>query len=218
VYIDANQDGEGGAGDVLVYTNASGEYAFTGLKPGTYTLIHEANNGYFTVAPAMGVVVVTLASGQGVGGINFADSNHIHGGFGTVVGIAFNDPDGNGMRGAGETGIGGRTVFVDVNLNGVHNAGEPIAVTDAEGRYTLTGVPSAKSRLIGVVPAGWTATNNAVQEINLLPGYTLTRNFATRQAANLVAAPAGSASSAAAAPVDSEGPSLLSSDGGDILE
>ena len=58
----------------------------------------------------------------------------------TLTGVKFADLDGDGIRDAGEGGIEGVTIFIDSNQNGVLDAGERTAVTDADGNYSFYGV------------------------------------------------------------------------------
>ncbi|HVK14164.1 MAG TPA: SdrD B-like domain-containing protein, partial [Gemmataceae bacterium] len=60
----------------------------------------------------------------------------------TVTGSAFNDADGNGVRGAGEAGIAGAVVYLDLTGDNVADAGEPAAVTAADGSYSFADAPS----------------------------------------------------------------------------
>jgi Domain of unknown function (DUF4214)/IPT/TIG domain/SdrD B-like domain/Invasin, domain 3 len=58
-----------------------------------------------------------------------------------ISGIVFDDYNTNGVQDPGEPGLAGQTVFVDLNDSGVLQAGDPTAITDANGNFQL-GVPS----------------------------------------------------------------------------
>src|SRR5262249_7497187 len=79
------------------------------------------------IATTPGTRVVTLNPGQIVPGLDFANQNGAR-----IRGTVLNDADGSGSRQAGEPGMAGVTVFVDLNGNGVANSGEPSAVTAAD--------------------------------------------------------------------------------------
>src|SRR5207237_591216 len=67
-------------------------------------------------------------------GVDFADvyrANEIHG-------LVFDDANHNHLRDAGEAGIPGVSVYVDVNRNDVADADEPRTVTDTDGVYAFT--------------------------------------------------------------------------------
>ncbi|HEY4069257.1 MAG TPA: phosphoesterase, partial [Burkholderiaceae bacterium] len=53
----------------------------------------------------------------------------------------------------------GATVFIDANGNGVKDAGEPSAITDASGSFTLTAETSVTGQLVADIPTS--ATNTA---------------------------------------------------------
>lgn len=75
----------------------------------------------------------------------------------SIVGTKFNDANANGVRDTNENGIGGVTVFVDLNNNSIADAGEPSVVTNADGSY--------------VIP---NAINNATNTAVLTPGIPYT--------------------------------------------
>ncbi|WP_416558899.1 beta strand repeat-containing protein [Limnohabitans sp. yimb22184] len=73
---------------------------------------------------------------------------------GEISGMKFNDMDGNGVRDADgvdnmagtaddEVGMAGWTIFLDQDADGVLDAGERSAVTNAEGRYSFSVTPDA---------------------------------------------------------------------------
>ncbi len=73
---------------------------------------------------------------------------------GEISGMKFNDMDGNGLRDANgvdnltgtaddEVGMAGWTIFLDQDGDGVLDADERSAVTDAEGRYSFSVTPDA---------------------------------------------------------------------------
>ena len=81
---------------------------------------------------------------------------------GQVFGLAYDDRDGDGTRDDGEPPLPDRTVFADSDEDGVLDAGEISAVTDAAGRYELNGLPNDRvSRIVQVPRAGWRQTEPA---------------------------------------------------------
>jgi uncharacterized delta-60 repeat protein len=57
---------------------------------------------------------------------------------GAVTGTVYSDPYGEGF---GDNGLPGRTVYADLNNNGQLDPGEPSALTDASGNFTLSNLP-----------------------------------------------------------------------------
>ena len=60
---------------------------------------------------------------------------------GAISGTVFDDPDGDGTRGAGEPALAGVRVYVDADNDGVRDSTETTVTTDADGRYEFLGLP-----------------------------------------------------------------------------
>jgi hypothetical protein len=74
-----------------------------------------------------------------------------------ISGTVYEDTNGNGTRDSGEAGLGGWTVFVDVN--GSDNpAGQPQALTAADGSYSIQNLPEGSFPVRIVGQAGYTCT------------------------------------------------------------
>jgi hypothetical protein len=59
---------------------------------------------------------------------------------GVIGGLVFNDFNLNGLADSGEPKLPGRTVFLDLDNDGILGAGEPTTTTDASGAYQFTGL------------------------------------------------------------------------------
>jgi hypothetical protein len=86
---------------------------------------------------------------------------YLAGTVGTVTGRAFHDRNGDGLYGAasGDTVLADATAYVDSNANGVLDSGEPNAVSDALGNYTIVGVTPGTYGVREVAPAEYAAAN-----------------------------------------------------------
>jgi subtilisin-like proprotein convertase family protein/subtilisin family serine protease len=98
-----------------VASDASGEYAFLNLAPGTYRVRAVGQSGYQATGPVGGGYTLTIA-----------DANTINAGrdFGLVrthalYGRVFNDQDGDGVRDAGEPPVADQVIFRDQDGDGV---------------------------------------------------------------------------------------------------
>ena len=82
------------------------------------------------------------------------------------------------MKDAGEPGLAGWTIYVDYDNDGVKAAGEPSAVTAADGSYTITGINPGTWRVKEVAQAGWTCSYPALgyHEETFTSGAVLTGN------------------------------------------
>ena len=79
--------------------------------------------------------------------------------FATKSGMKFNDLDADGVKDAGEPGLGGWTIYVDYNNNSVKDIGEAFAVTSSDagtlGQYTIPGIIPGTWNVREVPQAGW---------------------------------------------------------------
>ena len=77
----------------------------------------------------------------------------------------------SGSLTAPDVGLGGWTIFVDYDNDGVLDAGEPSAVTAADGSYKITGIKDGtwNVREVGqpdwscTSPNGWTGTRGPIR-------------------------------------------------------
>ena len=75
-----------------------------------------------------------------------------------IHGAKFEDVNADGRRDATEPGLAGWMIFVDLNQNGVLDAGEPTATTDASGAYSFEQLRAGTYTLAEVPQAGWGRT------------------------------------------------------------
>lgn len=80
----------------------------------------------------------------------------------SVSGTVVNDSNGNGVRDAGEGGLGGITVYADLNGNGDLDAGEPSTTSAGDGSYVLAGFKPGGYGIRQILPGnGTTCTGPA---------------------------------------------------------
>jgi hypothetical protein len=76
-----------------------------------------------------------------------------------ISGYKFNDTNGNGTWDAGELALPNWDMYLDMDIDGVHDASEPNADTDPNGFYFFENEPSpATYRIREINKAGWTQT------------------------------------------------------------
>ena len=111
-------------------TDSSGDYAFTGVGPGTYILEEVSQSGYIqTSSPSD--YSVTTSNAQNVANLDFGEFQTV-----TLSGEAFNDLNGNGVLDGGEPGLAGWTIDLLNSSNQVINS----TTTDSNGDYLFTAV------------------------------------------------------------------------------
>ena len=100
---------------------------------------------------------VMLSPGHVLNGVDFGN----HRLTGSIIGTTFEDIDGNGQRDAGEGPLPGVTIYLDINDNRVNDTGEPTTVTDINGNYTFSDVPTGDYAVREVVMADVVQTTPA---------------------------------------------------------
>lgn len=187
VWLDTNGDGvqdagEPGVSNVLVtlynssnvavrstYTNVNGNYLFTDVTPGTYTVgvslppafVFSPNNGAVSGATNSDVVPATGRTASFA--VNAGDQiTYVDAGIktqvstnGSIGDFVWNDINKNGIQESGEPGIAGVTVRL---LNGTTNAIIATTTTDATGKYIFNDVPAGDYKVEFVTPVGYTTT------------------------------------------------------------
>lgn len=75
----------------------------------------------------------------------------------SISGKKFQDQTGNGLT-SDDTPLGGTTIYLDADNDGVKDAGEPSTVTGADGKYQFSGLASGTYVVREVVPYGFIRT------------------------------------------------------------
>ena len=128
-------------------TDASGNYSFTGLTVGNYTVSEVQQSGWLQTLPSSGgSYSVTVTSGTNSTGKNFGNFQ-----YGILSGQKFNDVDGNGVKDLGESGI----VNWKIKISGAKNDS---VLTDANGNYTFNTLTFGNYTVNEVQQSGWTQT------------------------------------------------------------
>jgi len=150
VFLDANSNGGLDQDEISVLTAADGAYVFDNLGAGTYRVAQVLPAGWTLIAPTAGAYEVVLAEGQTATGRDFANFRT-----GEIRGVKFHDLDADGSREAGEPVLAGWTIFLDVDRDGVLDAGEASVVTGEDGAFAFTGIGPSLVQVGEVAQEGW---------------------------------------------------------------
>ncbi|MBN1779857.1 T9SS type A sorting domain-containing protein [bacterium] len=75
-----------------------------------------------------------------------------------VYGSKWHDLDGNRQWDAGEPPLPGWTIWLDLNHNGIQDAGDPVDITDASGGFEFTGLSAGQYTVCEKPEPGWIQT------------------------------------------------------------
>jgi protocatechuate 3,4-dioxygenase beta subunit len=132
-------------------SDASGNYAITGISQGTYTVEEVLPPGYVQTLPGSpGTYSVTLSSGESVSGINFGDFKTV-----ALQGHVYLDANADGSQDNGEAG----TSSFSVDL--LDNTGKQIATmtTDSNGLYSFPAIGPGNYTIAAALPPGYIQTS-----------------------------------------------------------
>lgn len=116
IYLDLDGDGLfDNMVDQFTTTNEDGEFTLGGVAPGKYALRAAFEPGFDQTFPELPSHVVFASSGDQLDGLDFGFAVRPV----TIRGTVYNDLDNSDTLTAGDEGIGGQFVFVDINEDGV---------------------------------------------------------------------------------------------------
>jgi subtilisin family serine protease len=182
VYADTNNSGAFEQGEPETYTDASGNYTLVVSEITTLQNIVIAGepptSQWLPTSPTGGRHTLLQAGGGEADNINFGFRPDPESGVGeptdpgTLLGIVYNDRNANGVQGAGEAGVPGVRVYVDLNVNGAFDYvdantngqfddgedSEPTTVTNEFGGFFLNDIDPGIVRVNIVLPEDWIQT------------------------------------------------------------
>ena len=154
IFVDYDGDAALDAGEPHAVSGSTGDYRVDNVNPGTWTVREVQQAGWTCSAPAgCAYTSQAVAADAPVSGRDFGNYRP-----GSISGMKFNDLDHDGVSDAGEPELAGTTIYVDSDLSGTFTLGEPSAVTDIDGSYTIAGLSAGTYTVREITPAGWTCS------------------------------------------------------------
>ncbi len=164
-------DFEGNAVTETTTTISSGYYAFTDLRPGTYSVEESQPSAFLDgkdkVGTVNGLTSGSSATNDLLSGIamifNGTGSNYNFGELrpALISGFAFVDSDSDGHKDSGEAGLAG----VAITLSGTDDLGNTVSIpstTAADGSYSFGNLRPGTYSVSEGQPAGYSTTRNSV--------------------------------------------------------
>ncbi|HEY7115320.1 MAG TPA: dockerin type I domain-containing protein [Tepidisphaeraceae bacterium] len=153
-YLDLNHNGLPDPGEPYSRSTTGGFFYFN-APPGTYTLRLDLLPGYTLVSPASGSVDVTIDSQSYNSTTAFVLDPASPPGY--VWGSLYEDVNRNGQMNLTDPPVAGRSVYLDLNNNNVHDIGEPLDVSDSSGQFAIHQPPPGTYAVRQILPPGWVA-------------------------------------------------------------
>ncbi len=179
VFNDLNGDGarnagESGLGGIVISlfdgdttitttTTSNGNYSFSGLTPGDYTISAAPIPGFMRTTARS--VDLTLLPG-GSASVNFGYQE-----VGSIGGVVFNDLSGDGVQNAGEPGLGGVVVSLSNGLTTI------TTTTTGDGHYSFAGLAPDDYTVQAATPPGFVNTTPDSVDVLVLPGGSASASF-----------------------------------------
>ena len=143
-------------------TDANGAYLFTGLTAGSYTLAVTGGlpPGYTATTAVPRTVVVTAGQNDTAEDLGYRNTA------GSLGDLVFGDTNGNGVRDAGEPGLGGRTVTLTPQGSTTSTSTSTTTVTAADGSYSFTGLAAGSYTVTVATPTGFLVSPGAGSRVS----------------------------------------------------
>jgi predicted outer membrane repeat protein len=150
VYLDEDADGVLNEDETSVVTTIDGSYVFPEVMQGDHLVAVQMTDGEWDYTIPTGPQTVAVLFGEDITGI---DIGVVHK-YWTITGTVYDDVNLNGVMDAGESPSANRRVFIDQNQNAIFDLSETSILSDANGWYMFTGL-DADSYPISFEPSPW---------------------------------------------------------------
>ncbi|MHC4620405.1 MAG: SdrD B-like domain-containing protein [Planctomycetota bacterium] len=156
IYVDSNENGRWDDGEPYDLTDSGGNYELAGLTGGAHAVAEVNQIDWQQTHPGGDEShTVRIAVGRTIENIDFGNTLINSG---RIRGTIWNDANGNSQYDPCEPYLQGRIVYIDLNNDGVLNAGEPNTVSNENGQYEFAALAPGTYSVATVHECGWHTT------------------------------------------------------------
>ena len=155
IYLDENQNGELDEEEPFRVTDAEGNYAFSFLEPGDYSVAEVLQPGWTQTFPDDTHDVI-LGESETISNLNFG--NYLSDPA-TISGVKWHDLNQDGVKDESEPTLEDWTIYLDTNNNGQLDEGEVSTVTDVNGNYSFNNLEPDVYIVAEQLQPGWLQTS-----------------------------------------------------------
>ena len=168
VFLDDNANGQLDFTEHHTRTDVNGEFEFRGLSDGVYLVSVITPDGWEATHPSGDTHTVELTSDGSGERVEFGTQRV----WGSVLGLVWNDTDGDGQQDADESGAKGWPVFLDANSNGELDQGEKLTISGDYGHFQFPDLEPGDYSIALLPREGWSHSQPATgsQSVQLARG------------------------------------------------
>ena len=158
VYLDTNNNSKLDTGELSTTTTSTGTYTFSNVPMGSTIVRQTLPSNYIQVSPASNYGNHVTVGTAAVIAQDFTDAPTTST---AIAGAVYVDTNRNGKQDAGEAGLAGVSVYLDLDNSGVYKSADPIVTTDSSGVYEFVGIAPGNVIVRTKQPAGYTQVTPA---------------------------------------------------------
>lgn len=149
VFVDVDGTGQPNNTNPSATTDANGNYYIGAVPAGSFSIKEVLPGGVHATTTLQ---TVTFTTSSAATNVNFGEGP-------AIVGTVFADLKADGSFDSGDPGIGGRTVFLNIDGTGQLN-NNPSTTTAANGNFSFAGLNPGTYNVMEVAPSGVTVSTN----------------------------------------------------------
>ena len=158
IFLDLNGNHSLDVSESSTTTDSNGIYSFISLPAGDYEVTEVLPAGWNPSETFDIWQTVSVVAGESTAARDFANFTVLNG---SIRGSIWNDINRDGVRNQNlsgafmDPGLGGWSVYLDLNRNNVFDPSEPTALTDLTGAYYFHNLQVGDYHVIEIIPSGW---------------------------------------------------------------